>query len=260
MRSKAIVISIIILFAALLLAMTLNAQESKPAPKKEEVFIGGDGTKWKMRTTPDATIYTITGNVVIKHLDTVLTSNMVEYTESKDKKTRVAVAEGNLKIVNPENEITGTKATADLNARTTVVDGNVKLVSKGKPQASEKNAQSTKAQLSEPATITCNRMEYQYRKKIATATGTLKITQKGRVLTGDKAIYDVNQELVTMTGGVKVKDEQGQTFTSPGTVKASLKEGSEWIEADNGSAQLKVTLDDENDAGAKPVEKPSEKK
>lgn len=255
------IIALIVIGAALLGTVAISAQDIKPAPKKEEVFIGGEGTHWEMKTIPDATVYTITGNVVIKHLDTVLTSKKVTYTESKDKKTRVAVADGDLKIVDSQNIITGTKATADLNARNTVIDGNVKLISKGKATTDEVNdTQSAKAQLKSPATITCDRMEYQYRKKIATADGNLKITQKGRVLVGNKGVYDVKQELVTLTGGVKVTDEQGQTFTSPGVVKASLKDGAEWIESENGSANIKVTLDDEPDDSSKPTEKPAEKK
>ena len=46
-----------------------------------------------------------------------------------------------------------------------------------------------------------------------------------------------------------MSDEQGQTFSAPGKVIISLKEGDEWIEAPNATATFKVDLDeDENSA------------
>lgn len=232
----------VVLCTALAMAVALGAQEKKPA-EKEEVTISGD--HWKWRGGENQSIYTITGSVVVKHLDTTLTADRAEY----DEKTRVVTAEGNLKMVDPETEISGAKATAYLNDRKSVIEGDVKLIAKPKPEENPKNPESPRSKFREPATVTCDRMEYLYRKKIATAEGNLKVTQKTRTLVGSKAVYDVNQELLTLTGGVRVTDEEGQTFTSPGTVKASLKEGAEWIEAENGSATLKVNVEEETGGG-----------
>ncbi|MBI2843849.1 MAG: LPS-assembly protein LptD [Armatimonadetes bacterium] len=239
----------LVLCAALVFGVALSAQEKKQAEsKKEEVFIGGEGTKWKMRGSEDERIYTITGNVVIEHLDTTLTANQVEYNE----KTKIATAEGNLKIVDPESVITGKKGIAYFKERKTVIEGDVKLVTQPKKNGDAGgNPDSMRARLRGRSTITCDKMEYQYRNKVATAEGNLKVVQKDRTLDAKKAVYDVKQEFVTLTGGVHVKDEKGQTFTSPGTVKASLKEGAEWIEAENGSAMLKVNLEEEDEEGEK---------
>ena len=233
-------------------ATALGAQEKKPG-KKENVTISGD--QWKWRGDNGKSVYTITGSVVVKYTDMTLTADRAEY----DEKARIVSAEGNLKIVDPENEITGAKATAYLDERKSIIEGSVKLVAKPKPDSAPKNPESTRAKFSQPTTITCDRIEYLYRKKIATAEGSLKATQKDRVLLGNKAIYDVKQELLTFIGGVKATDEEGQTFTSPGTVKVSLKEGAEWIEAENGSATLKVDVEEETSEEAKP-EKGAESK
>jgi len=239
--------------AALVLAVAvaLGAQDKdqtkKPA-QKEEVTINGD--QWKWRGGSDKSIYAITGNIVVKYKDMTLTADRAEY----DEKARIVTADGNLKIVDTENEITGSKGTAYLNERRSVIEGGVKLITKPKPAAEPKNPESARAKLTQPTTITCDRMEYLYRKKIAKAEGNLKVTQKNRVLIGNSAVYDVSAELLTLSGGVKATDENGQTFSSPGTVKASLKEGAEWIEAENGRATLKVDMEEETGEGAKKEE------
>lgn len=249
------IVTPIVLSLALFMTVTIAAQEKKPAAKEKEV-VSIDGDQWKWRGDGDRSMYTITGNVVVKHLDTTLTADRAEY----DEKARVIVVTGNLKIVDPENVITGEKGTAYLKDRKSVVEGNVKLVAQPKPDPNAKS-ESVRAKLKEPANIICDKLEYLYRKKIATAQGNLKVTQKSRVLLGEKAVYDAGQELVTMTGGVRVTDEKGQTFTSPGTVKVSTKEGAEWIEAEKGSASLKVDLDEEMGEGeSKSADKSQETK
>lgn len=244
-------IAAVVLCMAFTLSVGLQAEEKKPA-KKEKETVTIDGGQWKWHGEGDRSYYTIVGNVVVKHGDTTLTADRAEY----DEKARTVVVTGNVKIVDPQNEITGSKCETYLNDRKSVIEGNVKLVTRPKPGAAAKEGESPRAKLKEPATITCDKLEYLYRKKIATVAGSLKVTQKGRVLVGDKAVYDVNQELVTLTGGVKVTDEDGQLFTSPGTVKVSTREGSEWIEADKGSASLKVDLDEETGAEDEKSKKP----
>jgi lipopolysaccharide assembly outer membrane protein LptD (OstA) len=226
---------------------SLIAQDKKPS-NKEEVFIGGEGTKWKMRLADDKTVYMVTGNVVIRHGDTTVNAQQVEYTESKDKKVRAAVIDGGVKVTDPDGEITGLRATADLNQRKISIEGDVKLLVRPKPSA--RSSETVQSKLKEPATITCDKLDYLYRDKIATATGNLKIVQSNRLLQAGTAVYDAKSEIVTLTGGVTVTDEEGQKFTSSGIVKASLKDGDEWIEAENASATLKVD-NEENSSGGK---------
>ncbi|MEN6521236.1 MAG: LPS export ABC transporter periplasmic protein LptC [Armatimonadota bacterium] len=244
----------VVAFAVIAVTLSVGApDDGQPAkPKKESATINGD--HWKVQGDADARVYTITGNVIVKYQDMTMTSDRAVYT----KKTEIVVAEGNFKIVDPENDITGTKGVAYLKERRSVVDGNVKLVTKPKGSDTAKNEESVQVQLRNPSTITCDKLEYFYKKKVAAADGNIKVTQKKRVIVAQKAVYDVKQELLTLTGGVKATDEKGQTFTSPGTVKASLKEGAEWLEADNGSATVEVNLDDETEETEKTPPKPQE--
>jgi lipopolysaccharide assembly outer membrane protein LptD (OstA) len=226
-----------------------------PAPdKKPKDVVNIDGDKWKWHGDKTSSVYDIIGNVVVKHGDTTVTADKAQY----DEKARVISAEGSVKIVDGQNTITGDKATTFLKERRNLVDGHVKMV--GIPKPATKHAGSTGSsigvKMGEPTTIVCDRLEYLYRAKIATAEGNLTITQKNRRLVSTKAVYDINQEVVTLTGGVRVTDDKQQTFSSPGEVKVSMKEGSEWIEAGNGSATLHVNLDEETGSdGGKTSEK-----
>ncbi|MEN6372653.1 MAG: LptA/OstA family protein [Armatimonadota bacterium] len=249
-----ITILAVMAFAVIAVTLSIGAPDEvqQAKPKKESATINGD--HWKVQGDDDARVYTITGNVVVKYQDMTMTSDRAVYT----KKTETVVAEGNFRIVDPENDITGTKGIAYLKDRKSIVDGNVRMITKPKGTDKAKSEESVQTQLHNPSTITCDKLEYLYKKKIATADGNIKVTQKNRVIVAQKAVYDVKQELLTLNGGVKATDEKGQTFTSPGTVKASLKEGSEWIEADNGSATVEVNLDDETAGTEKTPPKPQE--
>lgn len=230
-----------ILLALIVTAVFLKAfaaEEAQSAKPKERVNFQGDHIMWQKED--DQSVFTLTGNVVVTYKDMTLTADKAVC----NKKTNIVVADGNIKIVDSEHVITGEKATAYLNERRSVIEGNVKLVARPKEDAAG-NQNTVKSKLKKPATITCDTLDYLYRKKIATAEGNLKIVQAGRTLFGKKGVYDVNQEMITLTGGVKVTDEEGQTFTSPGTVKASLKDGAEWIESDKGSATVNIDIDAE---------------
>jgi lipopolysaccharide assembly outer membrane protein LptD (OstA) len=251
--NKLIICILAACLAVLGVAMSIGAPDAaKPdAPKKPKETVNIDGDKWKWRSEGDSSVYSITGHVIIKHGDTTVTADKAEYNE----KTRIAVVESNVKIVDGRNEITGQKATTYLNDRRNVIEGGVKLIGIPKPDTSAKKPDSVGAKLSEPTTLVCDKLEYLYKKKIATAEGSLKITQKGRMLVGNRAVYDANLELVTLFGGVKVTDEKGQTFSSPGEVKVSLKDGSEWIESGTGSASLNFDIDEELESDKTPEKK-----
>jgi lipopolysaccharide assembly outer membrane protein LptD (OstA) len=248
-QTKAIILAILAAAICAFFAASILAQEQSAAtaPKQKEV-VSIDGDKWKWKGGDKTSVYTITGNVIIKQGDTTVTATKAEY----DEKAKIAVIDGGVKIVDPENQITGDKATTYLNDRKNVVEGNVKMIGIPKTTDTGKDAAQMSTKLREPTTITCDKLEYLYRKKIATISGHLKIVQKDRTLVGEHAVYDVNQQVVTLTGGVHVTDEKGQTFTSPGEIRASLKEGSEWIESGTGSATLHVNIDEEKEPEKSP--------
>jgi len=179
--------------------------------------------------------------VACTYKDTLLSTEEATY----DEQAKTIVSPGKLTIGNPECDVTGDKGTAFLQKRLSVLEGNVVMLVKPKKTDDTKvDKDSVKAKFNEQTTILCPKLEYLYKDKIATATGGVVFKQAKRSASADKAVYDQNNEILTLTGNVKGVDEEGQTFAAP-SVKISLKKGDEWMEAEHGNASFKVDLDEE---------------
>jgi len=189
----------------------------------------------------------LTGGVKFVHGDTVLTCDEVQY----DRNANVAVSPGRVTITDPECDITGDKGAAYFKKRIGVVEGNVTLLVKPKPEEEKPpsdrgSAESIRAKLSKPTTVTCQKLEYNYRTKIATASGGVFLKQEKRSAGAQKLIYDEKNEIVTLLGDVKGVDEDGQTFSAPEKVVICVRKGAEWMEAPNASATFKVETEEES--------------
>lgn len=182
------------------------------------------------------------GNVKFTHEDTVLTSDQIDY----DENMQTAVSPGKLSITNPECDITGDKGTAYFKKRLGVIEGSVVMQLKPKEENAP-NPDSQRAKFTRPTTVTCPKLEYLYKAKMATASGGLVFKQDRRTLKAETAVYDQKKELLVLTGNVSGVDENGQTFEAPGKVTVSLKKGDEWIEAEKATASFKVDLGEEQE-------------
>ena len=192
------------------------------------------------------------GNVKFTHGDTVLTCDEVEY----DRDAQIAVSPGKVTITDPECDITGDKGSAYFKKKIGVVEGNVTMLVKpkkpeeGEASSKEGSSESIRAKISKPTTVTCEKLEYNYRNKVASATGGVLMKQERRSANAKKLIYDDKKELLTLLGDIKGVDEDGQTFSAPDKVTICIKKGAEWMEAPNASATFKVKT--EEDEGEKP--------
>lgn len=239
--------------AFVLACVGLSAQqtlEKAPAPaaaKKQPEQVQGQAD-YIRADWGDKQTRLLKGNVSFVHGDTRLTSDLVQYDGAE--KVQTAVSPGKITITNPECDITGDKGTAFFLKRLGIVEGNVVMNLKPKPaNDQDKDKGSVRAKLSEPTTITCKRLEYLYRKKIATMIGDVVFKQAKRSASADKAVYDQNKELLVLTGHVKAVDDKGQEFEAPGDVTVSLKKGDEWMDAKNASATFKVDLEGAEEPG-----------
>lgn len=218
--------------------------------------------------------------------DTLMRADRVIYEEPEKKKHLIAT--GRLKMLDPRAELTGEKLEAWLKEKRALLTGSVTLVVKpkeekeqapekataeaGANQAAQGNAKTKEAaqpkngnqpaekeeeeeELSPktlrkyPVLVTCDQIEYFYKKKQAVLTGHLKAVQqlkegRTRVLTAERAEYDQKKEILTLTGNVVLDDEKGQHFTA-GKVVVSVKEGEEWVEIEDGQGTLKVEEEEE---------------
>jgi len=243
---KHLLISVVIIAAALSVSYLFaqTAQPSKPETAWKTVTMEhADVIKSKWG---DEKMTLLQGNVKFIHGDTTLTSDKILY----DGKVKTADSPGSVKITDPECDITGDKGFADFNKRLGIIEGRVEMLFKPKLTPEEekarqdKNSDNIEAKIKEPTTVTCPKLEYQYKNKVATATGGVSFKQKNRTANADKAIYDVKAEKLTLIGHVKAVDEQGQVFTSPDRITISLKKGDEWMEAPNASGSFKIDLEE----------------
>lgn len=230
------------------LCVGIRAQQqstpSKPAEKagqkKDEVRYGAD--LWKGPWDGSGVI-TLKGNVWFEHENTRLTSDLIEYDARKDVKT--ATSPGRISISNPDCDISADKGTASFVKKLVVIEGNVVLKVKPKPEGGEaKSGDSIREKISKPTTVSCPTLEYLYKDKIAAAKGGVTLVQEKRKVTAREAVYDQNKELLTLTGDVLGSDDEGQTFSAPRVV-ISFKKGDEWIEVTQGKATVKVDLEEE---------------
>ncbi|MEN6357033.1 MAG: LptA/OstA family protein [Armatimonadota bacterium] len=245
MRIKALVIIIaaIVVAAVVSVAAQDTTKAKTDAKKSEDVLYRADASvaKWG-----DANTAVLSGNVKFVHIDTTLTSDKILF----DHKANTADSPGPVKITDPECDITGKKGSADFKKRLGVVEGDVMMLLKPKLTPEEqkarqdKDSQDVKAKLKEPTTISCPKLEYQYKKKIATATGGVSFKQEKRAASADKAIYDIKAEKVTLIGHVKAVDENGQTFETLDQVTFSLKKGDEKMEGTNVSGSFKIDMEE----------------
>ena len=215
-----------------------------PARPKDEVRI-----QYQMSRSPlgDSTApMVLKGHVTITHNDTVLLSELVTY----DRKAKTVASPGKISITDPECDITGDNGNADFNKKLGVIKGNVTLLIKPKTGTTPPDKDSIKAKLTKPTTVTCPKIEYLYKDKVATLTGPVSFKQEKRSGSAKTAVWDGKKEVLTLTGDVKGSDEDGQTFAAP-VVRLSVKKGDEWMEAENGSASIKVDLGEETSAPKK---------
>ncbi|MDO8586268.1 MAG: LptA/OstA family protein [Armatimonadota bacterium] len=235
--------------AALPVAKLIAAEEQKQPSQPDYKLVNVKADVLKRNWGQKKTVL-LTGNVVITQGDTVLKSDKIEY----DEESQIAKSPGPLTISDPEADISGASGVAYLKERRGLVEGAVKLVVKPKRKDTSDGKPS---EWKDPATITCDTLEYLYKVKQATAAGHLKMLQKDRTVTAEKAVFMVKQELMTLTGDVKGSDEKGQTVSAGGKVTVSLKEGDEWMEIEQATGTFKVKSEEEEPEKASPAPAPA---
>lgn len=247
---KTIVISFSLALSALFLGRSMFAQESKTPAKPAEA--ASKPEEKKNYSVVNVTAKSSQGDYGDKKTlllkiatftieDTIINSDEVIY----DKNAQTAVSPSVLKISNPECDVKGSKGITYFKKKMGVVEGNVVMLFKPKkedqpPADTNKGDDEFSAdKFRQPTNITCDKMEYFYAKKIANATGSVVFKQPKRVAYSDKAVYDQNKELLTLTGNVHGSDENG-TFKSGKPVTISLKRGSEWMFTEEVESTFKI--------------------
>lgn len=221
-----------------LLAASALAQNAPAGYKQVDVR----GDVWRYSQATRTHVYE--GHIVAVHGDTTLRADRIAYNEKENS----AVVTGHITVDNPRNHVEGETATVDFNQKVIRLKGpaGVKLVALPAPEGQPDTG--LRARVKDPVTLTCPEIVYNYRTKRADLSGPVKVVRKDQILTGDTGVYLGQDELVTLTGNVKGRDEKGQTFSAP-SVKASLRKGAEWLEAPQVKATFYVKDEEKADDG-----------
>ncbi|MFO7948625.1 MAG: OstA-like protein [Armatimonadota bacterium] len=232
----------------------------KPAEKQRDEDDERVRLEWADEFFHDkaAATYYLKGNVQMLHKGVRMYADEAEYYEDTD----TARATGNLKAVDPEATITGDLVEADFDEKVMVVTGNVRIVAQKKKEkenqsedsdtqtaaesgeTSGSDTQAEKAQNGdeEPDTlegyaekrtvITCDKVTYYYDDDVkkAIATGNVKAVQEDKTVWAEKAVYEQIPDIVTLTGHVRFKRENGDEGRAP---KAVISIEEDWIRAEN---------------------------
>ena len=203
-------------------------------------------------------IRTLSNGVRITSDGTVMKTALAQY----NYRTFIAVAPGNIQIEDERNTLVGNNGKAFYNTRDAVIQGNVKIVVRPKPGSASAPEGSPRREFKDPVTIFCDRVDYNWRTRIAIATGNLTLKQTTsdgtrRTATAKKLTFYTREERLVLEGDVNAVDSKGQKLTGPEAI-AITKEGAEQFRMEKGAiATFEVPDEDEPDAGAKPATPPA---
>lgn len=130
-------------------------------------------------------------------------------------------------LYDPQSDLTGSEGFIDFTRHLATLRGSIVLVMKPGAREAKAPKNSLRSRFQDAATLTCEVMTYDYRKKLGRVPGSLTVRQKDRVLTADSGEYDSRAQTVTLTGNVRGHNGEG-TIRAP-LVTMGIQEGAEYI-------------------------------
>lgn len=186
-----------------------------------------------LRYDPAEGMYYLTGNVVFSHQDIKLYCDEATY----DYDENSAVATGNPRIESEDTTITGTVIEADFDDEVATIADNVTIVTQRRrpegeePPSEDEEPRDLEEYRYKKTTITCEKIVYEYNEDVkrATLTGRIKAVQEDKTAYADQAVYEELEDIITLTGNVRVLTDQGDEFRCP---KAVISVEEDWIRAE----------------------------
>jgi lipopolysaccharide export system protein LptA len=150
-----------------------------------------------------------------------------------DRATNTAQAGSTVHLKDSQSTLVGDHGTIDFSSHVATLDGNVVLISTPKADADKQTSassdQTLDAQTNKPTTMDCDHMTYNYRTKLADASGNLVIKQTNRTVTADSGHYDANTQVALLSGNIDAKSDDGRDLRTA-TATISMKKGNEFID------------------------------
>jgi lipopolysaccharide assembly outer membrane protein LptD (OstA) len=250
MKPRQIPIALALCAALASFAPSGMAQQEQPPPETHDIRLEhADRYRYDEKTHQ----VELAGDVVLHHEDGTLRCAKITF----DTETKKGEATGNPTFTDPENTVTGDALFIDFKARVAGFRGKVKLVRQPekKPEPEKKQPEKQPEPEAQPAegqkkleeyrqqktTISADEIQYYYKEKRVVADGSVKAEQEKRTAWGDQAVYTDSDELLVITGNVRLETSGGESFRSQ-KVTISLKEN--WVEA-QGNIESRFKISEE---------------
>ncbi len=170
-------------------------------------------------------------NVVLTSEDMKIVCEKLLYnTEAETSKIT-----GSPVFTQPGTQITGDVLFANFKEKKLKIEGNVQIVQEKK---AIKKQTGFKEQLKDRITMTCDKVDYQYGDKNGVAEGNIKVIQEEATpdgyklhstAYGDKAEYNGKDEILVVTGRVRVEQNEGEWVNAQ---KATISLKEDWVEVE----------------------------
>jgi lipopolysaccharide assembly outer membrane protein LptD (OstA) len=177
------------------LSFSASAQEEKKETEESMVNIQADNVVYDKST--DKMIFE--GNVIITQEDITLTAQEADFDVDK----KIGQIKGDIKLVQSDITITGETLEAFLNDKRYIFQEKVKLIQERKDKEDKEDN----------ITWNCNNLEIFTDTQDLTATGEVKILKKDYTITAEEAIYNDKEQKITLTGKVRIEEEDGRWIT-----------------------------------------------
>ncbi len=193
----------------------IHAQSAAPAKGSGSVSCTANTSQW----LESPRIAQLSNGVEFGQDDATLKTETVVALFDKDHNIVSAKAQGRVHIYDPQDDLTGLHGSVDFTKHVATLQDNIVLIVK--PGKNEANAKSTslRRQFTDPATLTCQAMTYDYKFKIGRIPGPLIVTQViqtkdsgplTRTLTADAGLYNGKAETIQLVGNIRGFDSDGR--------------------------------------------------
>ena len=214
-------LTLIIFSLIIFLSFSASAQEEKEETEESVVNIGADNVTYDKGT--DKMIFE--GNVIITQEDITLTAREADFDVDK----KIGQIKGDIKLVQSDITIAGETLEAFHNDKKYIFQEKVVLIQERKDEEEKEDN----------IIWNCNNLEIFTDTQDLTATGEVKILKKDYTITAEKAIYNDKEQIITLTGKVRIEEEAGRWITGD---KAVFYIDSERLEVE-GNVRSGIKLD-----------------
>jgi lipopolysaccharide assembly outer membrane protein LptD (OstA) len=203
-------------------APAVSGGSTAPQPPEHVVFQASQQGHWDEQKHT----LTIDGPVIVREGKVEMQTVGAVYDHSTD----VAVALAPVTIVDDKNTLTGEHGTINFQTHVATIDGTVEMSATPTSAGNaNKSSDTLDSQTRKPTRMYCDHIVYNYRTKIADASGHLKIVQTDRTVTADAGKYDTGAQMIALVGNVDGRDTDGKHLTAP-SADVSVDPKNEYID------------------------------